>query len=449
MKKLLFTIFSSLAFSGIYSQAVIDDGKVEVITCSKFEITKPLRELAAINNVQITENNERWESQDRLNRFPNFTKANPNALPQGEDQATQKVMGTKMLAAPIANWVGQPGSGCPPDPTGAAGPNHYVQAVNSEYKIYTKTGGAVTGGGAFALGTLLFGSNNGDPVVMYDKFADRWVITEFGTNSDKKIYIGVSQTSDPTGAYYTYQFVASIFPDYLKFSIWTDGYYMTHNTSTSATKRLYIFERDQMIAGNAGSRMINKTYTTNTSGGFICPLAAYADGQLPPAGTPCPIFCYEDDAWGGTYADRIDINNVTTTWGTTPSATVTLAAQLPTTPFDASYNSNWDDVSQPGSTQKLDGIGGVFTYRAQYRVWTGYHSVVLCNGVLVNSTTGQRGIRWYELRKNTSTGAWSIYQQSTYAPDALNRWVGSIAMDDNGSIGMAYATSGVDGTNSV
>ncbi len=133
---------------------------------------------------------------------------------------------------------------------------------------------------------------------------------------------------------------------------------------------------------------------------------------------------------------------MTVTWGTTPAATITLVTQLPTQSFDASYNSSWNDISQPGTTDMLDGIGGVFTFRAQYRRWTGYNTVVLNKGVKVNSGGTQRSIRWYELRQNTTTNQWSIYQQGTYAPDNLNRWCGSIAMDDNGSISLAYAVSG-------
>ncbi len=445
MKKYLLTLSLTLVIAGLYSQTQTDDGKVEVITCSKFQITKPLRELLAANPfIETYDMKDKVEMKDRKNRAPYSAKVNENALPIGQDEACQKTMGKKILLAPIANWGGQSSSSYPPDPSGAAGPNHYVQSINSQYRIYTKTGGSVTGGGPFNLGALLFGSNEGDALVLYDKFAGRWVVTEFGTTNN--FYIGISQTADPTGAYYTYQFTSASFPDYLKFSIWTDGYYMTANTST---KRVYAFERDQMLLGNVSSRSINKTFSPPNDGGFACPLSADVDGQLPPLGTPCPIFSYEDDGWGGTAVDRINIYNAAVTWGTTPSMNITLAQQLPTTPFDASYDSNWDDIAQPGTTDKLDGIGGVFTFRAQYRVWTGYHSVVLNQGVKVNSTTGQRGIRWYELRKNSTTGIWSIYQQSTYSPDVLNRWLGSIAMDDNGSIGMAYAVSGVNGITNV
>jgi len=66
--------------------------------------------------------------------------------------------------------------------------------------------------------------------------------------------------------------------------------------------------------------------------------------------------------------------------------------------------------------------------------------VLLCNAVKLNAQF-KSGIRWYELRQDNTTNLWSVYQQSTYSPDAESRWAGSMAMDQNGSIGMAYSVS--------
>ncbi|MEI6694939.1 MAG: T9SS type A sorting domain-containing protein [Bacteroidota bacterium] len=439
MRKILLSFMALLFILNVKAQTSKIDNKVEVVVCSEFHVTKTLAEIAKDQaTYQNISNQIKKESEDRKNRKAYIKKSNVKAFPLNEDPIAQKTMGNRQAQTLLTSWEGQSGNSYPPDPSGAAGPNHYVQAVNTSYQIYTKTGGSVTGGGPFTLGSLLFSSNDGDPIVLYDKYADRWVITEF-KSTGKKVLFAVSKTSDPTGQYYTYQYVSPLFPDYEKFSIWSDGYYMTSNQTT---QKVFVFERDSMLAGVATSRSIYKTFTPATDNAFFCPLPADADGQLPPAGTPCPIFSYEDDGWGTGFVDRINIYKMAVVWSTTPTATIVLDAQLPTQAFDASYNASWNDIPQPGTTKKLDGIGGVFTYRAQYRRWTGYNTVVLNNAVLVNSTTGQRSIRWYELRQNTTTNLWSIYQQSTYAPDDLNRWVGSIAMDDNGSIGLAYSVSG-------
>ena len=437
-KKTFLTLITLLSWFLGFSQNVNED-KVEVIVCSEFRETLPLKDMNnTIVTLEMKRAAEKKEAADRVRKIPFLYPENPVKSALAVDGALQSTMGSKVLEGPMVNFDGQISTSYPPDPTGAAGLNYYVQAINSEYQIFTKTGGTVSSGGPYTLGSILFNSNDGDPIVLYDKYADRWFIAEF-KSSGNKVLIGISKTPDPTGAYYTYQFTSPQFPDYLKFSIWADGYYMTSNQTS---QKVFVFERDSMLAGVAGSRSIYKTFSPPNGSSFFCPLTGDADGQLPPAGTPCPIFSYEDDNWGGSYTDRINIYKMSVNWGTTPTATITLDSQLPVAAFDASYNSNWNDITQPNTTKKLDGIGGVFTFRAQYRRWTGYNSVVLNHVVIANPTTSIRGIRWYELRQNVTTGVWTVYQQGTYSPDNQNRWCGSIAMDDNGSIGMAYAVSG-------
>lgn len=358
--------------------------------------------------------------------------------PHGTDQVAQTTMGSKFLSPPIVNWMGTSGTASPPDPSGAAGPNHYVQAVNLRYTVYNKTGTVL--GGSYNLNSLWAGStNDGDPIVMYDKYADRWFIQQF--NGNDLILIAISTGSNPLGSYYTYTFIPKPgdFPDYPKFSIWADGYYCTSNYTSP--QKFAVFDRTQMIAGNPAAGMISLTVPTTPSNGFFSPLPGDADGTLPPYGTPCPIFAYEDDTWSAGGVDQLRIFKLTTDWITPVNSTLVLDQTIPTTTIDVNFNVNWDDVSQPGTSQKLDAISGVLMYRAQVRRWTGYNTAVINHAVIVNSTTKQVGIRWYELRQNTSTGVWSIYQEGTYAPDAHSRWMGSMAMDDNGSIGMAFAVS--------
>jgi PKD repeat protein len=78
-------------------------------------------------------------------------------------------------------------------------------------------------------------------------------------------------------------------------------------------------------------------------------------------------------------------------------------------------------------------------YRLQYRNFGGYQ-VMLTNHSVNADGTGRAGVRWYELR-NYGSG-WSIYQQGTYAPaDGNSRWMGSIAMNGKGDIGLGYSVS--------
>jgi hypothetical protein len=303
-------------------------------------------------------------------------------------------------------------------------------------KVFNKTTGAAVGT-VRNLSSLWPGgaSDDGDPIVLYDKYADRWVLCQFNFSTSFAVYIAVSTTNNPTGTYYTYTFPATDITDYGKFSIWADGYYMTSNQNV---EQVVCFERNAMLTGSASARQVSATFSTGPTANFFCPLPADADGGLPPAGTPLPFVTYTAASWGAS--NGVKIWNMAVTWGTSPTATISgptvLAAPFS---FNGTYSASWDDVVQPGTTSRLDGIGGVPMFRAQWRQWTGYRTLLINWGVYLSST--QRTIEWMELRQNVATGAWSIYQQSAYTPDASTRWVGSMAMDDNGSIALCYAKS--------
>lgn len=436
MKKFFFAIMVLFSFA-----ANGQNNETGVIVASEFHITRPLSEIFKDNPVDENRNFGEVESEDRINREPQkFPRTVADGPQYGNAPSSiQTKMGEINANETRASWAGQTASGFRPfDPSGAVGPNHYVQMINSTtFKVYDKVAGTVLLTGTLGnLWTPATG-NAGDPIVLYDKAADRWLLAQFGTSTDKKIYIAISTTGNPTGSYYTYTYVSPQFPDYLKFSVWQDGYYMTSNQST---QKVFAFERTAMLAGTPGARSIYVTYSPPKSGFFVPLPGDASDGVLPPAGTPCPIFSYSDNGWGASYVDAMNVYQMAVNWTpATPTATITLAANLPTAAFDGSYNASWNDCPQPGTTQKLDGIGGVCTYRAQWKSWSGYNTIVLNWGVKISSS--QRSIKWCELRQNQSTGVWSIYQEGIYTPDANTRWLGSIAMDNNGSIGLSYIKS--------
>ncbi len=447
-KKITLLFFFSAAIAGgIYAQQVTTPAS-SVIYPEYMGVSKPLSELFDKAEDEINAQTIFRESKDREHRVAQTFQFTAEDGPEyGNDESTiQREQGSnRNVLVPLTNWVGQTGGGsCPPDPSGAAGPNHYVQSVNATpFKVFNKTNGA-TLGTIRQIGSLWSPAvgNMGDPIILYDKYADRWFLSQFGQtsppNASNVVYIAISTTNDPTGTYYTYTYTSPQFPDYLKFSIWADGYYMTSNTGTD---RVFVFERDKMILGQT-ARSVNATFSTGTVSGFFLPMPADADGVLPPLGTPCPFFWYTENSWGGGNVDGIKYMNATVNWvPTTPTLTFSTATTIPTAAFDGTYNPNWNDIRQnTASSTLLDGIGGIIWFRAQWRQWTGYNTVVLCWGVKISST--QRSIKWVELRQPQPSGAWTLYQEGIYAPDALNRWVGSIAMDDNGSIALAYAAAG-------
>ncbi len=442
MQRISLIFLSLLLTEFLFSQNNSVRVSNDVIYPTEFHITEPLRDIVKKHPFKESQEEKEKESVDRSYRVPQtFLFTAEDGPEYGEDPSVrQTVMGTRhteSLKAIIQNWAGQASSSRPMDPTGAAGPNHYVQIINATpYRVYDKTTGANLLTANISSLWSPATSNDGDPILMYDKYADRWFVSQFGT-SGNKVYIAISTTGDPTGSYYAYTFTSPQFPDYLKFSIWENGYYMTSNQTTD---KVFCFERSQMIAGNPSARAISANFTTGTTSSFFVPLPAdAADGSLPPAGTPLPFFCYTENSWGGGNIDGVKIWNMTVNWTATPTASIALNTIIATSAFDGTYNSSWNDIPQPGTTQMLDGIGGVPTFRAQWRPWNGYNTVVMNWGVKLSTT--QRSIRWVELRQDQTTGTWSLYQESTYAPDADSRWMGSIAMDDNGSIGLAYCKS--------
>ncbi len=424
--------------------------KSEVIHCEQFHVTRPLIEINKehpVNERKIERKLRRERKEEIVNdkkkRRPQHFQFTfeKNGFAYGTDSSIiQKSDGSRKGKAPIQNWTGLSLNGMyPPDPTGAAGTQYYLQATNSTtYRVYNKSNGSIVTTGT--LGNLWSPAtpNDGDPIVMYDRYADRWFISQFG-DAGNKMYIAISQTNDPAGSYYTYTYSSPQFPDYLKFSIWSDGYYMTSNQST---QKVFAFEREKMLLGDPTARAVYTSFNPPNGGGFFVPLPADADGNggLPPVGTPCPIFSFSDNAWGSGISDAIQIYNMSVNWQpTTPTATISFATSVPTAAFDASYSNLWDDIPQPGTSQKLDGIGGILNYRAQWRKWSDHNSVVLTWGVKVG--TSQRSVMWCELRQD-QTNSWSMYQQGVFAPDSYYRWVGSISMDDMGNIALCYAISG-------
>ena len=107
------------------------------------------------------------------------------------------------------------GAGHPPDPNGDVGPTYFMQAVNTSIGIFNKQTGAKAASFTFnsfwagaATGTACDTSNQGDPVVLYDSLNDRWIFMDFAwtdlMNGPYFFCFGVSQTSDPLGAYWRY-----------------------------------------------------------------------------------------------------------------------------------------------------------------------------------------------------------------------------------------------------
>ena len=373
------------------------------------------------------------------NKLRRYKYTNIDALPLKKDAVLQNVKLKTPSINPLKAWDGidyTSQQASPPDPSGAAGKNYYVQMVNTAMQIYDKNG--VSKWGPTSLSSVFPGStSDGDPIVMYDKYADRWFISQFQI-SGNKILIAISQTSDPLGSWYYYTFSFSEFPDYPKYSIWNNGYYMTSNSSS---ENIVCFERDKMLAGNSTAKMVALTVPNVESNGFFSAMPAHADGdKLPKAGVPQYLFYYQDDGWANG-KDRINVWEIIIDWNNTALSNINLTQEIEVTPFNTDFDENWNDLKQPGTTQRLDAVPGCFMYMGQYKDFKNHNSLVLSHTVDIDlSTEKLAAVRWYELRQNNNKSTWELHQEGTFTmPDGASRWMGCVAMDRRGNIGMAYS----------
>ena len=364
------------------------------------------------------------------------------AMPDGPDPVWQQTMGKtgnpKALSLAIN---GQTSPYYPPDANGAAGPNHYMQTINVVYTIYDKASGTLLAGPT-ALNTLFNGVtgsnyNDGDPICLYDEQADRWLVAEFSVSgSNDYMLVAVSTTNDPTGTWYAYSFDVADMPDYEKFGIWQDGYYMGTNTGNGSD--IYVFERAQMLAGGTARAVaFDNPWRPTTIDGFHCVPPVDNDGAFAPAGSPGLFITLNDDAIGGG-SDQLWIYELDVDWSVPSNSTFARVQQLTVPAFDSNFGNNWDNIKQPGTTRELDAIPMVIMNAPQYRNFGTHETLVCCHTVDVDATD-HAGIRWYELRR--SSGTWTLRQSGTYAPDEHSRWMGSIAMNGNGEIGLGYSVS--------
>jgi hypothetical protein len=366
----------------------------------------------------------------------------------GPNAADTVVQSTASLAAMPStslnfNGIAFPGVSCncaPPDTNGEVGATQYVQVVNEGFQVWNKSTGASVYG-PYGISTLWGGfggvcetSGSGDPVVLYDQVANRWLISQFaGASVPTDECIAISQTSDATGAWYRYDFhLGSNFYDYPHLSVWPDGYYMSMNVFNSSGTlflgpQAFVFDRTRMLAGQSA------TFQTpgNMGSSREAILPADLDGStLPPANAPATFVEWPSTLTYRTYHYHVD-------WVTPGSSTFALFGSPAAAGFTALCQTTRACVPQLGSTSNLDALADRLMFRLAYRNFGDHESVV---GNYTVSSGGVAGIRWFELR-NVTNGPVSVYQQSTYQPDSTWRWMGSIAMDQAGDIALGFSAS--------
>jgi hypothetical protein len=359
------------------------------------------------------------------------------------------------------------GGGIPPDTNGDVSPTTYIQWINTSWATIDKVTGArsapVAGSSFWAgFGGPCEANNDGDPIALWDDRAQRWVMSQFVANDPGQQCFAISTTSDPLGSYHRYQFDFADFGDYPHIGVWTDGggqsaYLLTtHEFNLSPQQFLgaaaIAVERDKMLAGQPAAIV---RFGGIDAFGIS---SAHLEGQVVAPAGACPLFVHFDFDTSEYLFWDLCLNwaaPATSTFSTNPTRIA------PAQPFVPRFT----DVEQLGSTSPLDSFGTHIMYRATARAFPEGAPARLT--MVVNHTvlgpTEQGAIKWAQFNFNPGAPAFpagtifadgfepggappavlakSLFDEGTFTPDANSRWMGGIAIDRSGNIGLGYSVS--------
>ena len=417
-----------------------DNGRAEVSGAVKHDTLASLR-----STVPQPDGYKRWHERDE-HMLPL-----PYTPPEQADGALQASTRRAPLAPTLQGSVDGIGEGftgpaglfsveyAPPDTVGSVGTTQYLQIVNTGLAVFDKATKTVLLG-PLPSNTLWSGfggpcqdDNDGDAVVVFDKAASRWVVSQFAVSGDPFFQcVAVSQTSDATGGWYRYAFSYASFPDYPKMGVWPDAYYETFNMFSGsngpfAGSQLCAYDRSAMLNGDAATQ---QCFQLSTAFGGVLP--ADVDGPTaPPAGAPNYLVNFGSNALN-LWKFHVD-------WTTPANTTLTGPASIAAAAFTPGCKGG-SCIPQPGTQQNLDSLADRVMFRLAYRNFGDHESLLVNHTVTVGDKHNPyTGVRWYEIRSPGSTPA--IFQQSTFSPDTDYRWMGSLAMDSQGNLVLGYSVS--------
>jgi hypothetical protein len=358
---------------------------------------------------------------------------------------------SQLILGPVFQGIGFTGY-LPPDQNISVGINsanaqkQIVQIVNTSYAVYDSSGNTLASGDIAAalfaaLGNSLCATTDGgDPIVLYDKLDQRWLISQLAYNSsftDNHFCLAISTSSDATGSYAVYDIpFGTNLPDYPKLAVWQDGIYFSanifHTGSTFTGAQACSFPRSAVT-----SLPSTLTFTCNPGGNrsVYNILPADLEGTtLPPTSGPDYYLQFVDNLSSTS-------GNVLTLYQLSAGSLTTVANLTVNTFHEACGGGSC--IPQSGTSQLLDSLGDRLMYRLSYRSYgTSSQAMVASHAVRVSSSSSQTGIRWYRICQSGSS--FSICQESTFSPDnSQYRWMGSIAQDKCGDLGLGYSTSSV------
>ena len=352
---------------------------------------------------------------------------------------------------------GTAGSGYPPDTNGDVGPNHYILGVNDSYAIYDKATGtqlaAFTenqlwiGGGA----NVCNGNSFGDPIVLYDAFADRWILTHFafilsgGTTTVAPVMqcIAVSKTNDPvSGGWYLYPIrtdpggaglppVASL-ADYPKYGVWSDCLYMGANVfnaaGTAYLSPLYMsFSKADMYNGAPLTYSMIYPGTSTIFSSFPAHASGKTTNARPPAGRP-GLFVSESST---AFAFELRTFTPGANCGGGGTLSAVTSAVHPSYTFVST-------VPQSGTTRQIDTLTDRVMQRVYYRKVGSAESLWVTN---TGAASSFARVHWAQLDVTGGVLPTTFVQRQLFGDTTIHRFMGSIAADNQGNMALGYSTS--------
>ena len=444
------TFGSSLLVAGVSAPSVLAGdkgdavGPVEVSSAVYSDVSAPVRDLVGVAPAPST---DKEKKEKPLRVLPN----KGNALNQA-DGALQTTSGPLAGTTNGLNFAGV-GAGdyqwisdqwAPPDTNGAVGQTQYVQWVNTSFAVFDKATGAIVSGFPKLGNSIWAGfagggggcqtNNDGDPIVQYDKLANRWILTQFSVSTTPYLQcIAVSTTSDATGTYNRYAFTEPYFNDYPKLGVWPDGYYLTFNMfngNSFAGARACALDRAKMLTGDPAATQ--QCFQLSTSYGGLLP--SDLDGTTPPPDGSPEFFLNFVNAFNG---NSLNLWKFHVDFTIPANSTFSRPSAIPVAAFSTACLGGGTCIPQRGTSNKLDSLADRLMYRLAYRNFGDHEVLVVNHSVTVSGVTS---VRWYEIRSPNGTPG--VFQQGTLGTsDGISRWMGSIAMDHSGDIALGYSAS--------
>lgn len=445
--RFLVVIVLSLGFTAIAQEQNSDTGEVEILRPVDFFYTQAMSTYPQVLPSEIPHREVPRGLSDKRQKWADYLKtAGESDISQ--DPLVQTSAPTRISRAPILNFSGINLNVSPPDPSGAVGPNHYVQMTNGLWSVWDKNGVQEPGFPKNLSDPL--GAGNGDPIVLYDREADRWIISQFlnpFSPAASRFLVAVSTTGDPTGTYAVYSFNPGGTIDYPHYGIWGNSYLISGNFTPSG--RMYALDREAMLNADPGAEMVSLNLPGYISGtAFNSPQPVHSEGAGIAAGS-APLVWIQDNAFPGVTTDHVKVWDFDVDWSDPSTASLSSPLIIETAPYDSFISGFGGDpfanLAQPNTTQRIDALVHVINYQVHRYDFGTHESMVLNFPVEVTNGSRISGLRWIELRRTTGND-WELYQEGTFVDPTGDEsvFMGGIGMDQEGNMALGYIKTGTE-----